>query len=64
MKDLNKYVDRCIEKILEYDGKWNAIDDMALMNRAHFALGYMDDSKEVKKLLWAICYGEKFVEEN
>lgn len=64
MKDLNKYVDQCIESVLKHDEQYGGKDDMGLRCRLHFALGYMENSKEVRKLLWAIAYGEKLVEEN
>ena len=60
MEELSKYIDRCVESVVHYDLMH---DDAALRRRVHFALGYMDDSKEIKKLLWAIAYGEK-LEEN
>lgn len=60
MEELSKYIDRCIESMLQHDDGGSGL---ALQRRAHFALGYMENSKEVKKLLWAIAYGEK-LEEN
>lgn len=53
MDNLEKYVDNCIDSML----KRYSVDD--LRDRVFFALGYMDDNAEVKKLLWSIAYGDK-----
>lgn len=57
MESLEKYVDKCIDSMLER----YAIGD--LQDRVFFALGYMENSNAVKKLLWAIATGEKMVDE-
>lgn len=57
MDNLEKYVDNCIDSML----KRYSVDD--LRDRVFFALGYMDDNAEVKKLLWAIAYGKKMADE-
>lgn len=57
MESLEKYVDKCIDSMLER----YAIGD--LQDRVFFALGYMENSNAVKKLLWAIANGEKMVDE-
>lgn len=56
MEELNRYIDNCVDSMLK---RYEADD---LRARVFFALGYMDDSKEVKKLLWAIAYGEEMIE--
>lgn len=57
MENLEKYVDNCIDSMLNR----YKVDD--LRARVFFALGYMDNNDEVKKLLWAIANGEKMADE-
>lgn len=57
MESLQQYIDKCIDSMLERCAGGD------LQDRVFFSLGYMENSDEVKKLLWAIAYGEKMIDE-
>ena len=57
MDNLNQYVEGCVEEMLK------RYPDDNLQRRLFFALGYMKNSNEVEKLLWAIVNGEKLTDE-